>query len=64
VFSRILIEELHIIQKLMEDEAADREYERACMMKRIQQLEKRENLLRAVITNYLCDDNSNESESE
>jgi hypothetical protein len=32
--------ELQTIQKLMEDEAADREYERACMMERIQQLEE------------------------
>jgi hypothetical protein len=54
----------HTIQKVMEDEAADREYERACIMKRIQQLEKRENLLRAAIAHHLRDDSSNESEPE
>jgi hypothetical protein len=45
-----LEKELQTLQKLMENAAADREYERACMMKRIQQLEEREERLRAVLT--------------
>jgi hypothetical protein len=46
----MLEKELQTIQKLIEDEAADREYERAYMMERIQQLEEREKLLCAVIS--------------
>jgi hypothetical protein len=59
-----LEKELHTIRKLMEDEAADREHERASMMKRIKELEERENRLRAVFTEHLRDGSSNESELE
>lgn len=42
--------DLQTMKKVMEDEAADTQYERACMMERIQQLEERESLIRAVIS--------------
>jgi hypothetical protein len=45
-----LEKELQTLQELMENEAAEREYERALMMKRIQQLEEQEKRLRAVFT--------------
>lgn len=42
--------ELHTIQKLTEDQAADGEYERAYMMKRIEELEDSWTLLYATLT--------------
>jgi PHD and RING finger domain-containing protein 1 len=56
--------ELYTVRKLMEDEDADREYEKAHMMKRIEELEERENLLRAVLTENLRDCSCNEPETE
>jgi hypothetical protein len=56
--AEILEKDLHTMIKLMEDTAGDREYESTHM--RIQQLERREIVLHAVITDYLCDDSSNE----
>jgi hypothetical protein len=40
------------------------EYNRAYMVKRIEEPEQRDNLLRAVLIAYLCDDSSNESGPE
>jgi hypothetical protein len=59
-----LEKELRIVRKLMEDEAADREYERAYMTKRIEELEERENRLHTVLPEHLRDDSCNESEPE
>jgi hypothetical protein len=36
----------------------------AYMMRRIMEMEERENMLHAAVTNYLNDDSSNESEPE
>jgi hypothetical protein len=41
--------ELHTICKLREDETDDREYERAYTLKRIEELEDREDRLRVVV---------------
>jgi hypothetical protein len=62
--AEMLEKELHMIRKFREDDAADREYERAYMMRRIRETEERENMLRAALTDYLSDDSSTESEPE
>jgi hypothetical protein len=62
--AEILQEELHMIHKIREDDAADREYERAYMMWRIRQMEERENMLGVAMTDYLIDDSSNASEPD
>ncbi|PNF27313.1 hypothetical protein B7P43_G02770 [Cryptotermes secundus] len=59
-----LKKEMNTLRNLMEDEAADREYERANMMKRIEELEEREDQLYAIVTEQLRDGKSNESEPE
>jgi hypothetical protein len=62
--AEILEKELHYMRELREYEAADREYDRAFSMRRLKQMEERENLLRAVLTESLSDDSSNESEPD
>jgi PHD and RING finger domain-containing protein 1 len=62
--AEMMEEELHNIKKLMKNEAANRECERAFTRMILQQLEESETLLHEVITEYLLDDSSTESASE
>jgi hypothetical protein len=57
--AELLEKELHMIRKLREDDATDRQYERAYMMRRIRQMEQRESMLRAVLADYSSDGSSN-----
>jgi hypothetical protein len=62
--AEILIEELVVLHKLWVVKVADRKCESANMKWRISKLVEREKLLRALFSDYLNDDGSNESEPE
>jgi hypothetical protein len=61
-----LQKEMRTAFELLDDEAADREYERARMIKTIEELHvtERENRIYAILTDHLRDGKSNESEPE
>jgi hypothetical protein len=62
---RALLDKAETRRKLMEDQEAEREYERACMWKRIYELEDREaQLFAALFEPNLGDDGPNEAEPE